>query len=395
CFEIAVPEFDHKDAMIARAGLRTYARLPPSFLCRCNSIARSRALPGSLCWPTLVVRLSSTVPGRAIEGSSSHGTDGNGSLPGEVVLDPNAAMDAAFVANAGTVPTVGLVSSAGPFLGTIQSGLIAMHSATGLPWWASLVVATVTVRVGMLPTVWFTARHVERFVGALPEIRSLRGMLGKALQALPPGDSMGRLGKIRMFFRGTRGIMGLHRCSPMGMVAAPFVNTPIFMAFVWATRGMMKSGEVAGLGEGGVLWFSDLTTSDSTGVLPFLAVGCTYLSTEISFGSNLEGWRKTLKDVCQTIVVGCLPLVATLPQGVFMYWITSSLFTSGQALAMRDPGVRGMLGLKPLPSLPKPEPAGRARSSKTGGGQEVHGGAKARVVGTGTRTGLGGPGGHR
>ncbi|CAM9861848.1 unnamed protein product [Choristocarpus tenellus] len=74
-----------------------------------------------------------------------------------------------------------------------------------------------------------------------------------------------------------------------------------------------------------------------------------------------------LKSVCQPLIVLSLPIVGTLPQGVFLYWITSSLFTSGQYLAMKDPGVREKLGLKPLPEFgtpPTPQPGGGRRAAE-------------------------------
>lgn len=55
-----------------------------------------------------------------------------------------------------------------------------------------------------------------------------------------------------------------------------------------------------------------------------------------------------------------------------MYWIPSSLFTGTQLLAMRHPAVRGVFGLKPLPTarLPPPDSADAERSSRTHSGGE-------------------------
>lgn len=68
--------------------------------------------------------------------------------------------------------------------------------------------------------------------------------------------------------------------------------------------------------------------------------------------------------------VRCSIFRCPLFQGVFMYWIPSSLFQASQTLAMRNENVRLFLGLQPLQqAAPPPAPAGNAQlPSKAAGG---------------------------
>lgn len=72
--------------------------------------------------------------------------------------------------------------------------------------------------------------------------------------------------------------------------------------------------------------------------------------------------------------VRCSIFRCPLFQGVFMYWIPSSLFQASQTLAMRNENVRLFLGLQPLQqAAPPPAPAGNAQlPSKAAGGGLPH-----------------------
>ncbi|CAN0424004.1 unnamed protein product, partial [Ectocarpus sp. 13 AM-2016] len=62
-------------------------------------------------------------------------------------------------------------------MGGVQSGVQAVHHTTGLPWWATIAVATIGVKVSLLPVVVYQAGHMDRMRAAWPEIQILRGYL--------------------------------------------------------------------------------------------------------------------------------------------------------------------------------------------------------------------------
>ncbi|CAN0544860.1 unnamed protein product, partial [Ectocarpus sp. 8 AP-2014] len=59
-------------------------------------------------------------------------------------------------------------------MGGVQSGVQAVHHTTGLPWWATIAVATIGVKISLLPVVVYQAGHMDRMRAAWPEIQILR-----------------------------------------------------------------------------------------------------------------------------------------------------------------------------------------------------------------------------
>lgn len=256
----------------------------------------------------------------------------------------------------------------------VQSGVQGVHAATGLPWWATITVTTIAVKIALLPVVVHQARHTDRVRMAWPEIQTLRGHLATTLEEIPQRRVLARWRKYRVFFSGVRGIIGLHGAHPLGLIATPLVNLPVFVMFVWSIRSMLRDATVPGLDTGGMLWFVDLTVSDSSLMLPIIGTVCTYAGLELAKMKGATGWIKFFQDGMQTVIIMMLPWISTFPQGVFMYWIPSSLFQASQTLAMRNENVRLFLGLQPLQqAAPPPAPAGNAQlPSKAAGGGLPH-----------------------
>lgn len=86
-----------------------------------------------------------------------------------------------------------LVSGAGAFLltsviyvgvntmGGIQEALQVVHATTGLPWWATIGVTTVGVKISLFPVSLLQYRHMDRLRMAWPEIQMLRKHLNDTL----------------------------------------------------------------------------------------------------------------------------------------------------------------------------------------------------------------------
>ncbi|CAM9711977.1 unnamed protein product [Scytosiphon promiscuus] len=263
-----------------------------------------------------------------------------------------------LMADAGMSLLYGALSIGGQVTGGIQSGMETIHNVTGLPWWATIAVATVGVKVSLFPVVVYQAGHMDRVRMAWPEIQVLRGHLASTLEEIPQRRALERWRKYKIFFSGTRGILGLHGTHALGILATPLVNLPVFITFVWSIRGMLRDATVPGLDTGGILWFVDLTATDSSLMLPIIGTLFTYTSLEMVKMKGATGWIKFFQDGMQTFIILTLPWISTFPQGVFMYWIPSSAFQMGQAYAMKNDRFRGLFGLQALKAPPRPAAGG-------------------------------------
>lgn len=58
-----------------------------------------------------------------------------------------------------------------------------------------------------------------------------------------------------------------------------------------------------------------------------------------------------------------VPLTSSFPQGVFVYWITSNIFSLGQSTLLRQKNVKRIVGIPDMVVMPD----GTSRVSTTGG----------------------------
>ncbi|EWM27696.1 mitochondrial inner membrane protein oxa1l [Nannochloropsis gaditana] len=234
---------------------------------------------------------------------------------------------------------------------SMQTLLEVTHEATGLPWWASIVLSTLAFRLALLPVVRYQAHALARLARAAPLVLALNRALSKRLDGVRAGDWAGTTAVCQDYAAGVRAALKLHQVSLLAAIASPIVQLPVFVTFALANRRMIDQ-QVPGLEEGGVAWFEDLTEADPLLILPVLCLGSTYLNLELGFARLHESQiiLRFLKDNLQLFLILGAPVSSTLPAGVFIYWFTSSVYGHAQHFALRNPDVRLLLG---FPTVPK------------------------------------------
>lgn len=233
----------------------------------------------------------------------------------------------------------------------IQTTIDGLHVASGLPWWATLGVSTVFVRMSLLPLVRYQILASRKLAAAMPEINFLYQLLLQRLQGIDKSRTGERLRILGIFIKGVNACMKLHRISITEIVAYPFVNFTIFVTFIVSLRDMVTNADQYDMMEGGLFWFQNLSEEDKTFFLPISAVTCSYLGLELGFSATTGRFLLILKDFAQSLLMLALPSLCGLPAGVFCYWIPSSLFGILQTRALRDPRVLRMMKIPP-PTVP-------------------------------------------
>lgn len=250
----------------------------------------------------------------------------------------------------------GILSEVPSLTGYIQSALIALQASTGLPWWASFAVSTVVVRVGMFPLVYRQIVASRKLAAAIPELNFLFQLLRQRLKGITLGQTSEQLRIVTIFFKGVGACCHLHGVSPLQIVASPLANMGVFIAFVYALRGMTVGDNDLNLQEGGFWWFADMTVRDNTFLLPLSAIALSYGALEVAFQSGSGGgtvggaarFTLLLKDTFQSILMLSLPFVVPLPSGIFAYWIPSSMCGVCQTLLLRSPRIQKILRISPV-----------------------------------------------
>jgi YidC/Oxa1 family membrane protein insertase len=228
--------------------------------------------------------------------------------------------------------------------------LVEFQAFSGLPWWATIAFSTVLVKTALIPIVRLQIIASQQYAKAIPEISFLNSLLRKNLFGNSQNTQQ-KLEAIKSYYRGYRASLVIHNASVLPLVAYPLVNVSVFVTFILSVRDLIEADKAGILSEGGLWWFEDLIATDATYVLPFAAVGCSYIGLEVAFQGGAGPYVPLLRHLAQTFMIFVLPITATLPCGVFCYWIPSSLYGMTQTLLLRQPVV--MKALR-IPLVPKP-----------------------------------------
>ncbi|CAN1231596.1 Mitochondrial inner membrane protein OXA1 [Linum grandiflorum] len=235
----------------------------------------------------------------------------------------------------------------------LQHFIDAIHTYTGLNWWASIVVATLVIRGAMLPIIINQLKATAKLSVLRPKIDEINQRMqntGMAPTAVTDGQK-----EIKKLFKDN----GVHPLTP---IKGLFIQGPIFISFFLAISNMAE--KVPSFNTGGAFWFLDLTTPDSLYILPVLT-GLTFLITvECNMQEGLEGSTAagTMKKISRVIAVATVPLTMTFQKAIFCYWITSNLYSLGYGLVLKVPGVKKTLG---IPEIPLPTASSTAASQSS------------------------------
>ncbi|XP_015309051.3 mitochondrial inner membrane protein OXA1L isoform X2 [Macaca fascicularis] len=123
----------------------------------------------------------------------------------------------------------------------------------------------------------------------------------------------------------------------------PLTQAPIFLSFFIALREMANL-PVASLQTGGLWWFQDLTVSDPTYVLPLVVTATMWAVLELGAETGVQSSDlQWMRNVIRVMPLIALPVTMHFPTAVFIYWLSSNLFSLGQVSCLRISAVRTVL----------------------------------------------------
>uniref|UniRef100_A0A9L0KDR0 OXA1L mitochondrial inner membrane protein n=1 Tax=Equus asinus TaxID=9793 RepID=A0A9L0KDR0_EQUAS len=186
-------------------------------------------------------------------------------------------------------------------VGLIQNLLEFMHVNLGLPWWGAIAACTVLARCLVFPLIVKGQREAAKIHNHLPEIQKFSTRIREAKLAGDHAEFYKASSEMTLYQK-------KHDVKLFRPLILPLTQAPIFISFFIALREMANL-PVPSLQTGGLWWFQDLTLSDPTYVLPLVVTATMW---------------------------GVL-------EAVFMYWLSSNMFSLGQVACLRIPAVRTVL----------------------------------------------------
>lgn len=249
------------------------------------------------------------------------------------------------VTKIGDLQLLGLGSSYTP-VGMLQNTLEYFHIGFGLPWWGSIVAATFIARLLLIPFSIKNMQNAARLNNIKPELEGLTAKMNAAHKEGEKGNAM-------MYSLEIQDLLKRHKCNPLKGLIFPLVQAPIFLSFFLGIR-KMTTVPVVSMKTGGLLWFPDLTIHDPYYLLPVLTSATFLLNVELGADGIPQQQQKQMRLTFRIMAAGMIPLTLYFPSGIFVYWLTSNLFSLAQFSILRQPAVRRLVGIPELMKHPVP-----------------------------------------
>ncbi|XP_044132925.1 cytochrome c oxidase assembly protein COX18, mitochondrial [Bufo gargarizans] len=236
-----------------------------------------------------------------------------------------------------------------------ENVLTSIQEVTGLPWWANIMCTTVALRTVVTLPLSIYQMHI---LGKVEKLQSEIQNLAKELryEVAVYGKQHGWSDKVAKFhFRKNlkRLITELYvrdNCHPFKASLIMWIQIPLWIFVSLALRNFSfnTSGSNADelvhkqLQNGGALWFPDLTMPDSTWILPVLLGSINLLLVEMFALRTMElsRFQKYLTNIIRGISIIMIPVAASVPSSMALYWVSSSFVGLVHNLFLRSPAVR-------------------------------------------------------
>lgn len=206
----------------------------------------------------------------------------NETLPTETFFNPSVVDSAAIVdtataatAVATSTPTEHSGSIFSPLLNTTSAGLEDLHNFTGMPWWATIIVATFTIRTCLLPIMINVLRTTAKMQALKPQMDAIMNRPRDTTEAAMNAQ------------RELMDLMKTQGVSPFTPLKNALVQAPVFLLFFGTLRSMVEN--YPSFHTGGTLWFHDLALADPYYILPVVTSALFIATIEVcSFGIPLS-----------------------------------------------------------------------------------------------------------
>ncbi|POM63780.1 Mitochondrial inner membrane protein OXA1 [Phytophthora palmivora] len=200
-----------------------------------------------------------------------------------------------------------------------------IHATTGLPWWATIIATTVAVRTVFFPITVISMRNAAKMKMFQPDMEKLRDEMEANPTKTPEST--------REFQQKYKALMKKHDVNPFKSVLTPLSQIPVFLGFFWGLQDISKYfPEYAHEGIG---WVTDLSAADPTMGLPIASAVLMLASVELGGEAMAGEMKNNLKFGMRCFALMMVPLTMNFQSGIFVYWVTSNMFTLTQTALLR------------------------------------------------------------
>lgn len=242
-----------------------------------------------------------------------------------------------------------------------QQNLINFHDYTGLPWWATIIVTTILYRTAItFPLAVYTNKisvRLEQINAEMPAIEEeLKAETAKAkhLYKLSDRDTQ-RLYRRNVQLQWDK-LVVRENCHPLKMSVVLWTQIPLWVCQSVAIRNMLNmlpdpnsieaQINYTLLTVGGFSWIPNLTAVDSSFILPITFGLLNLANIELSMLTKNTTPGRTqiyVMNFFRIFSIGLIPIAASVPSCLTLYWMVSSAYSVAQNLILVSPRVKRLL----------------------------------------------------
>ncbi|MED6233186.1 hypothetical protein ATANTOWER_008118 [Ataeniobius toweri] len=256
-----------------------------------------------------------------------------------------------------TASGVGGANGAGGWYGSLSDSapvhlcenfLVSVHQVSGLPWWLSIAMATVSVRTFItLPLAAYQLIIIAKVEALQVEISELAKRLRYEVSVRGRERGWKEKESRVQFQKNLRRLVSQlyirDNCHPFKASLLVWVQLPLWVSLSLALRNLSldHSALQGELAAGGALWFSDLTVPDSTWILPVFLGLTNLLILEVFALQRVRAssFQRLVLNGFRGFSVLMIPIAASVPSSMALYWFCSSLVGFSHNLLLRSPTV--------------------------------------------------------
>uniref|UniRef100_A0A336MUR6 CSON006167 protein n=1 Tax=Culicoides sonorensis TaxID=179676 RepID=A0A336MUR6_CULSO len=257
----------------------------------------------------------------------------------------------------------------------VQEGLVTFHDTTGLPWWATIIISTITLRTLItLPLTVYQYKvmgRLEKIGQEFPKV--LEELKKETAYAVKKFNWTEKQAKV-MFAHSARkqwnNLVIRDNCHPAKTAVTIWFQLPLWVIQSVAIRNIVycmpdpnsieAKMTLAELTVGGFGWIPNLTEVDASYILPVTLGIVNLLVIQIQTSIRKAGPPSKLQNIAtnafRVLSIVMVPIAATVPSCLCLYWVSSSMYGLGQNLAFISPKIRRLFGVPQLSHLPKENP---------------------------------------
>lgn len=225
-----------------------------------------------------------------------------------------------------------------------------IHIWSGLPWWGSIAVLAVGIRLMLIVPYMRAAKH-QAIMAKLRDEPRFKELHEQSLMATTMVEQM----QLRAEMKGIYQKSGY---SFREMVLPHAIAIPLGFCMFRLLRNM-TSLPVPGLETGGFGWITDLTAPDPLYILPMFAASIGFATFKMFQKTAVapppeEGLASMAGLLPKIIIPATFIFTLFLPTGINIYFIIFQAAAVGQQALLLHPAVRRYFDLPPLPPKPMP-----------------------------------------